>query len=226
MRLRFSPSSSLLRRRLPRRAPALTAAVVAAVAALAACTPEPEPRSYHFFMEDSIARDGVLARCNLDRKAAQHDIECANARSAATAVQLHQERAQREALERESERKLEALRQQVEAQQLAAKEAARAAAEAAAAAYDAQWREDFDPTAVAGDVVDAADAADEAGAANAPGAANAASAVTATAEKTSPAALPSSDGTTLRQPLIDAIEGSGAIGASTALSSEAPRSVP
>lgn len=114
------------------------AGAVAALTAIGACT-EPAPRTYSFFMEDSIARDGVLARCDREPERAQRDLECANARRAATAVLLSEERQRREELERESERKLEALRRQVEAEQRALKEAELAEAERAAyeALYDA-----------------------------------------------------------------------------------------
>lgn len=97
--------------------------VAAAVAVASACSPPP-PRSYDFFLNDSIARDGTLARCDRDPVAAQTDIECANARRAALAVQLEEERARREALERESAAKIEALRRAFEAQR--AREAAEA----------------------------------------------------------------------------------------------------
>lgn len=123
--------------------------VAGAVAAVTACSPPP-PRSYDFFMEDSIARDGVLARCDRNPDAAQRDIECANARRAATAVLLRQERERRELLERESERKLEELRRRFAAEQQALLEAEQAAAAAADAEYEARWENDAaDPDASA-----------------------------------------------------------------------------
>ena len=109
----------------------LFAVVIAAVVAASACSPPP-PRSYEFFLNDKIARDGTLARCDRDPVAAQTDIECANARRAALAVQLEEERARREALERESAARIEALRREFEAQRRAREEAealARAAEE-------------------------------------------------------------------------------------------------
>jgi len=107
-------------------------------ALLVGCT-EPEPRSFSVFMEDGIARDGALARCNQDRKATERDIECANARRAASAIALREERAQREELERESERKLSELRDQIARRDRAKREAMAAALAAAEAAYEAQW---------------------------------------------------------------------------------------
>jgi hypothetical protein len=114
-------------------------AVAAAVGVIGACSPPPSWRSYDHFMDDSIARDGVLARCDQNPLEAQRDIECANARRAATAVLLREERARREALELESERKLAALRRQVEAEQRALLEGELAAAAEAQAAYEALW---------------------------------------------------------------------------------------
>lgn len=125
--------------RLPCAARCLQSVMLAALSICAACSPPP-PRSYDFFFADSIARDGALARCDQDPRAALRDIECANARRAATAVQLQEERSRRVLLERESERKLEALRQQFAAEQRAAREAEVAAIDEARAAYDAQWR--------------------------------------------------------------------------------------
>ncbi len=91
---------------------------VAAASAVAlsstACSPPPTPRSFELFLADSIARDGALARCDRDPAGAQTDIECANARRAALTLQLHEERARRAALERESAAKIEALRREFE----------------------------------------------------------------------------------------------------------------
>ena len=115
-------------------------AVIGVVCLLTACEEE-QPVSFAEFMDDDIARDGTLARCNEDREATANDIECANARRAAAAIALRQERARREALELESERKLELLRQQVERERAAAREAQRLAEAAARAAYDAQWED-------------------------------------------------------------------------------------
>ncbi len=105
---------------------------------LAACE-EPNPTSYAEFMEDSIARDGTLIRCNLDRENTTNDIECANARRAAATIALREERERREMFEQESERKLAVLRAEVERERAAAREAQALAAAAAKAAYDAQW---------------------------------------------------------------------------------------
>lgn len=146
----------------PKR-PALFAA--GAIAVLVAACAEPPPRSFHDFMDDRIAREGVLARCERDREA-RDDIECANARRAATTIALRRERERRETLARESERKIRALRERVER-----REAAAAEAEAAARrAYDEQWA-----SGAAGTVTDLAGPSDAAqGAAAEPDAAAAA----------------------------------------------------
>ncbi|MGD8324305.1 MAG: EexN family lipoprotein, partial [Gammaproteobacteria bacterium] len=113
-------------------------AVVGTLFLLGGCE-EPQPISFAEFMDDSIAREGTLARCNEDRDATAADIECANARRAAAAIALREERARREALELESERKLAALREQVERERAATREAQLLAEAAARAAYEAQW---------------------------------------------------------------------------------------
>lgn len=113
-------------------------AALGTLCGLTACE-EPQPISFAEFMDDPIARDGTLARCNEDRDATVADIECANARRAAAAIALRDERARREALELESERKLAELRAQVELERAAAREAQLLAEAAARAAYDAQW---------------------------------------------------------------------------------------
>ena len=108
-------------------------------AALAACSPEPGPRTSFDFMEDGIAREGVLTRCNQNRDATLQDVECANARRAAAAIALEAERARASGLAHESEAKLLALRQR-EARQMAIEQDTAAAARAAAeAAYEARW---------------------------------------------------------------------------------------
>jgi hypothetical protein len=79
---------------------------------VAACQGSPQPggRTFYDFKEDSVARDGVLSRCDKAPETSANDLECIAARRAAAAVALEQERARTEGLERESERKLVALR--------------------------------------------------------------------------------------------------------------------
>jgi hypothetical protein len=56
-------------------------------AALAACAPKPEPRTVSDFMDDGLAREGVLSRCNQNREETQSDAECINARRAAATLE-------------------------------------------------------------------------------------------------------------------------------------------
>jgi hypothetical protein len=60
-------------------------------------------------MEDGLARDGVLTRCNEDRDASLTDEECANARRASTVLALEAERGRAAELESASEAKMLAL---------------------------------------------------------------------------------------------------------------------
>jgi len=61
-------------------------------------------------MEDPIAMEATIIRCNADREARRYDPECANAREAVRITEAIEQRARREALEEQSERKLQALR--------------------------------------------------------------------------------------------------------------------
>jgi hypothetical protein len=114
-----------------------------------ACAPAPEPRTALDFMEDGLAREGVLARCNRDRDRTLDDEECANARRAAVAVAIEAERARAGTLERQSERKLAALREAQAREAAAAREGAAAQRAAAEAAYEAQWPNSNRPPATA-----------------------------------------------------------------------------
>lgn len=119
----------------------LTVSVLPVIAILTGCG-EGQPRSFEFFMEDEFARDGTLARCNDEREDTLNDIECANARRAASAIALTEERVRRQQLEIDSERKLEQLRAQMERERQMAGNAKAAAEAAAFAAYEAYWRDE------------------------------------------------------------------------------------
>jgi hypothetical protein len=102
-------------------------------------------------MDDGIAREGVLTRCNQTRAATSGDRECANARRAAAAIALQAERARAPALQQASQDKLVALREG-QARAAEAEQGAAAAARAAAeAAYEARWRDPSGPRSVAGE---------------------------------------------------------------------------
>jgi hypothetical protein len=120
---------------------ARVAGVLAVTAWFAACEQPARPRSYEFFMEDGLAREGVLARCNQDRKASVDDQECDNARRAAATIGATGERERTQNYERESSRKLEELRDRAARKQQADEQAAAAAKAAEKDAYDAQWRD-------------------------------------------------------------------------------------
>lgn len=92
-------------------------------------------------MEDGLAREGVLARCNQDRKASVDDQECDNARRAAATLGASGERERTENYERQSSRKLEELRDRSARKQQADDQAAAAAQAAEKEAYEAQWRD-------------------------------------------------------------------------------------
>jgi hypothetical protein len=79
-------------------------------AVLVACAPKPEPRTVLDFMDDGLAREGVLTRCNQNRERTLSDEECNNARRAAATIAIEAERARAPGLEQQSEAKLVALR--------------------------------------------------------------------------------------------------------------------
>jgi hypothetical protein len=94
-------------------------------------------------MEDGLARDGVLARCNADAEAAKQDVECENARRAAAAVAANaaaSDQARSADLARESERKMLAMRERDTRAQQAEAQAEAAARAQSEAEYEAQWR--------------------------------------------------------------------------------------
>jgi hypothetical protein len=101
--------SSIKEQRVSRVWPKAVATLLFAAIA-AACAPQPEPRSVLDFREDGLARDGVLTRCNRNRDENRDEVECANARRAASTLAIEAERAHAAEFERESERKLAALR--------------------------------------------------------------------------------------------------------------------
>lgn len=109
--------------------------------ALVACIEEPPPRSYVEFMDDRVAREGTLVRCNAVRDATADDAECINARRAAATLAARADAAQREQREVESESRRLAARQYQEAQEAAMRRAETAAIEEQELAYEAQWHD-------------------------------------------------------------------------------------
>lgn len=114
--------------------------LIVAVLGTACSQDGPRPRSFEVFMEDGLAREGVLARCNQDRDATFDDVECSNARRAAAALAGERDEGRSADLAAASERKLAAMRAASARAEQAAQDAAAAAQAAAAAAYEAQWR--------------------------------------------------------------------------------------
>jgi len=108
-------------------------------------------------MEDGLAREGVLARCNQDRQASSTDEECANARRAASTLAAAGESERSVNLEKESARKLNALRDRQVRQARADQDAEVAAKAAADAAYEAQWRKNAAGGAAEGPISNADD---------------------------------------------------------------------
>lgn len=115
-------------------------ALALATILVVACVDEPLPRSFVEFMDDSLAREGVLARCNADRAATADDVECINARRAAAAVAAQVDASQRERLEAQSEARRLAARQRADAQFEAERQAVLAAEAEAQMAYEAQFQ--------------------------------------------------------------------------------------
>jgi hypothetical protein len=134
--------------------------VVLATMLVTGCEQSYTPRSFDHFMEDAIARDGALARCNRDRDATEDDVECQNARRAAAAVAASVERARSGERAEESERKLVAMRDRAAREQQAEERAIEEAEAAAQLAYDAQW---VDPNELQGGAAEANAAAGDEG---------------------------------------------------------------
>jgi hypothetical protein len=124
--------------------------LIVAVLAVACEQEAARPRSFEYFKEDGLARDGALAHCNLEPGATEHDVECANARRAAAALAAEHEQSRSGELAAESERKLAAMRVRSDRADQAQQEAALEAEAAAEAAYEAQWRDSKAPKAVFG----------------------------------------------------------------------------
>ncbi len=107
---------------------------------LAGCSTEPRPRSFMEFMDDSLAREGALARCNRDREATADDAECVNARRAASTIAARADEALREQREENSDFLRARARDRAGYVQTNAERADAAAQVTAEAEYEEQWR--------------------------------------------------------------------------------------
>ena len=121
-----------------RRAALLSLVLIASH--LAGCSAEIRPRSYMQFMDDSIAREGTLARCNQDREATSGDAECINARRAASAIAARADEELREQREASSDVLRAAVRDREGYAQAAVRRAEAASQVAADADFEAQWQ--------------------------------------------------------------------------------------
>ena len=93
----------------------MTGVSVSLVVTLAACGKEPQPRSVSQFLEDPIALEATLSRCNADRSRTRTDPECINARDATRRISAEEEAERRRTFEQQSQRKLDELRRRTEA---------------------------------------------------------------------------------------------------------------
>lgn len=114
------------------------AALLMAAIGLAACEAE-APRSYSEYLEDPIAREATLLRCNSSRDASRGDAECINAKRAAAALAAHNDAEKRRRFEAESERKRAALRERIAARQAAERQQLTEMKRRADAAYEQRW---------------------------------------------------------------------------------------
>jgi hypothetical protein len=92
------------------------------------------------FMDDSLAREGALARCNRDREATANDAECVNARRAASTIAARADEALREQREENSDILRARARDRAGYVQTNAERADAAAQVTAEAEYEEQWR--------------------------------------------------------------------------------------
>ena len=108
-------------------------------ALVTACAEEPRPRSVTEFIENPILLEAAVVRCAQNRTESRYDAECVNARQAASIIEAKEERARRDELEAESDKKREALRRT----QRAAAEARRRAIEVERLREEAEYLAQF-----------------------------------------------------------------------------------
>ena len=78
------------------------------VAIVTGCDNEPPPRSVEEFIDNPIMLEAAVVRCSQNRAESRYDAECVNARQAVSIIEAKEERARRDALERQSAAKREA----------------------------------------------------------------------------------------------------------------------
>lgn len=112
---------------------------ICALVLLAGCAEEVPPPSVEDYLENPNMLEAAVVRCAQNRAESRYDAECVNARQAISIIEAKEERARRDAFERESERKRQALRRT----QQAAAEARRRAEEAERARREAEYQAQF-----------------------------------------------------------------------------------
>lgn len=112
---------------------------ICGVVLVSGCAKEPPARSVQEFVDNPISLEAAMVRCSQNRKETRYDAECVNARQAVSIIEAKEERARRDALEAQSQRKREALWRT----QKAAAEARRRAVEAEQRRKEAEYLAQF-----------------------------------------------------------------------------------
>jgi hypothetical protein len=115
--------------------------VVAAALLLQACAEEPRPPSVDELLDNPIKLEAIMVRCSQNRSESRYEPDCVSARQAVAIIEAREERARRDALELQSERKREALRRTQEAVAEARRRAEAAERQREEAEYLAQFGE-------------------------------------------------------------------------------------
>ena len=107
--------------------------------AIAGCEKEVPPPSVEDYLDNPNILEAAVVRCAQNRSETRYEAECVNARQAISIIEAKEERARRDAFEKESQRKREALRRT----QQAAAEARRMAEEAERQRREAEYLAQF-----------------------------------------------------------------------------------
>ncbi len=106
-----------------------------------ACSEERPARSVREFMDNPQFLEAAVVRCSQNRTESRYETECVNARQAVALIEARDERARRDNLEQESEKKRDALRRTQRAAAAARLQAAERARLREEAEYLAQFGE-------------------------------------------------------------------------------------
>ncbi len=102
---------------------------------LGGCSEEPPPRSVDNFLENRILLEATMVRCGENRNQSKYEAECVNAREAINRLATQEDKAHREDVQAQFERKRKSLRRTQEA----AAEARRRSDEARRRREEAQY---------------------------------------------------------------------------------------